>query len=180
MLQLTKEPKHYPDCCLSLSTDILERVASNILACTDTPDILVLSVGCGTGLFENQLATYLATNYIEAVVKVQGVEVVSARIKHLSASDIHYVHGTWDASEAAENADFLLFVYPREAALVQRYLQTYDGIKAALWLGPAADWADHATILLELPGFETAQILRDAGLMPYELAVLFTRSTSGH
>ena len=118
MIDLNQEPSSYPGCCLSLSTKLLNRVVSLICAPSATPTKLVRSIGCGTGLFESLLAQCLDT-VSDQQTTVEVVEVLSTEVKHLSPDVVHRVRGTRDLSEAANGADFLIFVYPRDGALLE-------------------------------------------------------------
>ena len=123
--QLTHEPEHHPDCCLSLSTKLLD-VLTAIFAPKNAKDAetrLVLSVGSGTGLLEALLldrwsapqpqhpsgpdvhdggppipTTATSTG---VVMTIQGVEVHPSVNKHLPEANLCVVRGTWDVVPVA-------------------------------------------------------------------------------
>ena len=46
-------PKRHPDCCLSLSTQLLHTIKHSVqsIAQRIQVEVLLMSVGCGTGFF---------------------------------------------------------------------------------------------------------------------------------
>jgi len=110
---------------------------------------LLLSIGSGTGLLEELLHTYLQSSSSSSAGKssrsrwrVEGVEITS----HSSVSNNHktgngngdmginiylpedrvnHVLGTWAVSRVASEASALMFVYPRDGALVRRYVEGF-------------------------------------------------------
>jgi len=174
MFQLSNTPQHHPDCCLSLSIPLLQtvqRYAQRVSHDSDV-EVLLLSIGAGTGLFEYYLTCYLH-EHDSNNVRVEAVEVQSTTMTYLSKDAVHRVQGTWAMSDRALDARVLLFVYPREPQLVKRYLQQFQNhVQVVLWFGPMADWDEHNAILHDITPFSSPTILEDAGLAPYELAVV--------
>lgn len=175
MFELTESPKHNSDCCLSLSSGLFETIKQRVQSVAHDRHygVLLMSVGCGTGLFEATLAAYLVEQGLQNI-RVRGVEVLTAQAPYLPNEWVHRVHGTWDVCGQAEKADILVFVYPRTARLVRRYLEQFHrSASLVLWLGPRADWDEQKAILHRVASFGEPTIIENAGLVQYELAVLF-------
>lgn len=179
MLQLSAHPKHDPNCCLGLSTRLFEVLKGILVQRVKEREgekiIKLMSVGCGTGLFEAELSSYLRQQCLD--VCIYGAETQSATTTFLSNDLVRRVSGTWDILEDIESAHVLIFVYPRDGRIVRKYLERFcDDITAAIWLGPRADWAEHEVILQDNTFFMQPQILEDAGLASYEIAVVFDKA----
>ncbi|KAI0467320.1 hypothetical protein F4859DRAFT_274989 [Xylaria cf. heliscus] len=148
---LTCEPTRYPGCCLSLSAPLLATI-STLLASAPHPrnkshhdgykplepepepePALVLSIGSGTGLLEQLLDDYLNHDHRASLSsnsarnwRVEGVEVNPAVNIYLPEDRINHVLGTWAVLETrAREAAALMFVYPRDGALVRRYIDAF-------------------------------------------------------
>lgn len=176
MLKLSEEPQHYPDCCLSLSSTLFRAIASIIhgVAWANQDEIVLTSVGCGSGLFETQLAHCLP-EYGLGQCRVQGVEVATAVTKHIPNERVNRVQGTWDLFEGAVTSHALIFVYPREGSLVARYLRMCATTAVVvLWLGPQADWLAQQALLSNIDGFGQPTVAECAGLKSYEVLVVFS------
>jgi len=174
MFQISETPRHYADCCLSLSTPLFQTVQRYAQRVRHDADVetLLLSIGAGTGLFEYYLTCYLREHDLNNI-RVEAVEVQSAVMKYLSTDAVHRVQGTWDISDQAQNAHVLLFVYPREPQLVKKYLERFqNNVQLVLWFGPMADWAEHNAVLHDVATFSNPTVLEDMGLATYELAVI--------
>lgn len=175
MLELSEVPKHHPDCCLSLSSQLFQTIGQIVqnVAQGSRDGILLMSVGCGTGLFEATLATYL-TEHGPTNARVEGVEVLSAQTPYLSNEYLHRVRGTWEIYDHAEKADVLIFVYPRKGELVRQYMEQFHRTASVvLWLGPQADWIEQQKLLENIAIFGPPKVLENVGLVQYELAILF-------
>ncbi|KAI0104261.1 hypothetical protein GGR51DRAFT_229352 [Nemania sp. FL0031] len=143
---LRDEPTRYPSCCISLSTPLLATIASLLSSShdpfpspntnlTNNEPALLLSIGSGTGLLEELLHAYLnhdtpsRAHEDEGRInfwRVEGVEVNPAVNIHLPEDRINHVTGTWAVrSTRAREAAALMFVYPRDGALVRRYVETF-------------------------------------------------------
>ncbi|KAI0418214.1 hypothetical protein F5X98DRAFT_122761 [Xylaria grammica] len=144
---LTDEPTRHAGCCPSLSQHLLSTIAALLHSTTAVaattpastgaqsrgPAPLVLSVGSGTGLLEELLHAYLnqhppTPSAISSSIpwRVEGVEVNPAVNVHLPEDRINHVAGTWAVLESqARDAAALLFVYPRDGALVRRYVDAF-------------------------------------------------------
>ncbi|KAK7927643.1 hypothetical protein PG985_004641 [Apiospora marii] len=147
---LSDAPLSHPNCCLSLSTRLLENLEDLFQDDSSTsggepPDgRLVLSVGCGSGLLESLLQAYLTQEEpVTTTMRVEGVEVASAATSYLPEDRANTVAGTWALSRRAEDAAALMFVYPRSVDLVKRYVDAFfrnGKARTIVWLGPQADW----------------------------------------
>lgn len=170
-------PRHHADCCLSISQDLLACLAKLVRDVAEEShrrrEVILLSVGCGTGYFEAVLTAYLHEQGLTRT-RVEGVEVVSADAKHLPKELVHRVPGTRSLCERARAADMLLFVYPRDGELVRRYsTQFADSIRTVLWLGPRAEWLVQQQLLHNVETLVGPVILESAGIAPYEVAVAY-------
>lgn len=153
---LEAQPKHYAGCCLALSTTLLSSFTS--LCLTHVKAGLVVSIGSGTGLFEAHLQRIWSgdsqTEHRHDLT-IEGVEVLSSdghggtSNVYLLEETISYVRGTWEVcTRAVDNADVLMFVYPRQPELVRTYICRAAAVAAAadskarllVWLGPKVDW----------------------------------------
>jgi hypothetical protein len=148
----TSEPKRYPDCCISISTKLIDSLKyvigqSNVRT--------VLSIGSGTGLLEAILAQALHSPSNPSLLStaLEGVEVQQTENgkpvnRYLPERAINTVRGTWDLSPRIDDDDVgaILFVYPRLPALVskcvERILQGPSKCHLVIWLGPCADWVE--------------------------------------
>jgi len=160
-LQLSNESKHYSDCCLGISQPLIDK----IIALLPHKPGLVLSIGCGSGLFEAVLIQH-AQDKIDLV----GVEVSSTVDKYLGEQNIIIADGTWALHEKAQSAAAWMFVYPREPKLLAKYIDTYasEDLKVVMWLGPRNDWPDYADVFEQYQMFHV-QMIEDCGLAGYEI-----------
>ncbi|RYP85304.1 hypothetical protein DL770_005050 [Monosporascus sp. CRB-9-2] len=196
--EVTDEPKHYPDCCLSISRGLLDVLTDTFRTAAETGP--VLSIGSGSGLLEallqsrwtaasasasdNTTTATTTTNSAAASPRIEGVEVHASVNRYLPAAAVGTVKGTWEVSPRARSdpaVAALLFAYPRSPALVSRYLREAEA-SVAVWLGHRSDWPDFEPCFAGAPGFNGAvQVVggRAAGLVEYEMmAVVRRRSPS--
>ncbi|KAI1294107.1 hypothetical protein F5Y03DRAFT_319883 [Xylaria venustula] len=138
---LTAEPTRHPGCCVSLSQPLLATIQALLQSIPSAslqkeksdpeyesaPQPLILSVGSGSGLLEELLQLYLNQSVsVSPNWRVEGVEVNSAVNIHLPEDRINQVAGTWAVLESrARDAAALMFVYPRDGALVRRYIDAF-------------------------------------------------------
>lgn len=123
--------------------------------------------------------------------RVEGVEVNHTVNIHLPEDRINHVNGTWAILERrARKASVLMFVYPRDGALVRRYIDAFmtsvtstnggkmrrGGVQLVLWLGPKCDWEDagFGSIGTTVTGggggeFEVVEIRSGPGLAEFEM-----------
>ncbi|KAI1751055.1 hypothetical protein F4782DRAFT_506610 [Xylaria castorea] len=146
---LTLEPTRHPGCCLSLSEPLLATIRTLLDSAPHLnkksydghkPELepepepaLILSIGSGTGLLEELLHVYLNNDDHLSINsnsaenwRVEGVEVNAAVNIYLPEDRINHVLGTWAVLETrAREAAALMFVYPRDGALVRRYINAF-------------------------------------------------------
>ncbi|KFH40591.1 hypothetical protein ACRE_087140 [Hapsidospora chrysogenum ATCC 11550] len=189
-------PIRHPDCCLSLSfklLDVLTRIFTDSSSPTSSPSpsACILSVGSGSGLLEAALLAHPAASGRPRLT-IEGVEVQQPPSqapvnRYLPEPFHHTVRGTWDVSPRLNDhvLSELMFVYPRQPALVSRYVgataEEKDGsssIRTAVWLGPVADW-DEFRPCFEGGGGSAFTVEtrtgRDAGLEEFEMMAIMTR-----
>ena len=115
--ELTSQPKHHPDCCLSLSTRLLDVLTAIFAPETEqgAGARLVLSVGSGTGLLEALLLARwsnpdpehpsgagmhdgepLVPVVTTTAMTIKGIEVRPSINKYLPEANLGIVRGTWD------------------------------------------------------------------------------------
>ncbi|KAJ3579670.1 hypothetical protein NPX13_g895 [Xylaria arbuscula] len=121
--------------------------------------------------------------------RVEGVEVNHTVNLHLPEHRINHVSGTWAILESrARTASVLMFVYPRDGALVRRYIDAFmmrEGgrVQLVFWLGPKCDWEETgfgsvgagAAAKEEL---EITEIRSGGGLAEFEMLAAVRRKTA--
>lgn len=129
---------------------------------------MTISIGCGSGLFEAVLIQYCPRLHLRAI------EVSHEIIRYLSEQAVDLVKGTWDLYPLAGSAAAWIFVYPREASLMDRYRKTFeDGdVGLVIWIGPRVDLQDYGNIF-EDPWVK--YVHEECGLSPYETMVSWRR-----
>ncbi|KPM36905.1 hypothetical protein AK830_g9660 [Neonectria ditissima] len=160
-LELTEAPLRHADCCLSLSSTLLDHLtsifSSDKLPASAHPRI-VLSIGSGTGLLEALLLAHVQSKEQDPNQKtllIEGVEVHqlgsgAPANRYLPEQAINTVRGTWELSSRLQDGrvSALMFGYPRQPSLVARYLQAVVemnlSVSVVVWLGPQADWEEFA------------------------------------
>lgn len=187
--QLTDDALRYPDFCLSISTGLVHLLSSILNSCTDDqdPSTLVLSVGSGSGLLEAHLDAHWSEDP-DCHITIEGVEVRTAEDaksvnKYLPDHKHSTVRGTWEISPRLSQAGALMFVYPREPALVAKYLQAAQDVASApltiaMWLGPKADWDNFEQAFLDVPGFGKPELLQGFGMDEFEM-MAYIRKDAG-
>ncbi|OCK76254.1 hypothetical protein K432DRAFT_408330 [Lepidopterella palustris CBS 459.81] len=163
---LTITPTHYPCCCLSLSTLLINQTTLLLPTAPQT----VLSIGSGTGLFEAYLLAHSPT------LDLAGIEVCSSPPinKYLPEQHTSTVAGTWDITPLSRTATTWIFVYPRSPHLVTAYLQqphAQENLTTILWFGPKADWSEFEPCF-NASALHRIEVLADAALSPYEVMVI--------
>ncbi|KAK5625479.1 hypothetical protein RRF57_001195 [Xylaria bambusicola] len=211
---LTDEPTLYPGCCFSLSRPLLATICALLLESIPvltpsgvkprsssnehaSPPPIILSIGSGTGLLEELLQNYLdggealnsSHHSSSSTWRVEGVEVNHIVNVHLPEDRINHVAGTWAVLESrARDAAALMFVYPRDGALVRRYVDhafmttaptSCGGVRIVLWLGPKCDWEDTGLGSFITSGeFEIFEMRNCTGLAGYEMLAALRRKMS--
>lgn len=183
--KLSDTPSRHPDFCLSISTKLIHTLSTIV---TDNGPVgnnnLILSVGSGSGLLEALFLKHLSSLPDSAPkFTIQGVEVRSSPTeapvnKYLPEQYYTTVRGTWELSPLLDAADTLLFVYPREPGLVDRYLAARPAsLRIVLWLGPRADWEVFGGCFQGLEGIADMDLIdgESAGVADFEMAAVARR-----
>ncbi|CEI66787.1 unnamed protein product [Fusarium venenatum] len=180
-------PIRFPDCCLAISTKLLQLLSDIFSKTTVSEDHpTVLSIGSGSGLLEAFLLNQQdSAHYNYPSFNVEGVEVQQqngkdAVNKYLPEQAIYTVRGSWDVVSRLQDPDVtsLLFVYPRQPALILEYTKAIArrglNVQVIVWLGPMADWEVFESCFDA--GHENGQFAvtekrqgADAGLNEYEM-----------
>lgn len=164
--QLSILPTHHPDCCCSLSIHLIDTLVKIL----SPAPFLTVSIGSGTGLLEALLLKK------RSEISLKAVEASNTANQYIREEDLHIVLGTWDICSLAADAEAWLFVYPREAHLLSRYLQAYgsQSVRFIIWLGPKADFSDYAEAMC-MHNWQKS-LVEDSGLRHYELMVIWERN----
>lgn len=159
-------PITFPNCCLSISTILIDTLASVL----PKHPAFTISIGSGSGLLEALIS------YYRPDVSIKGVEVTSTINRYIAEQDMYTVGGTWDLLPSTSVAEAWMFVYPRESKLITKYMDAYgDGnVKLILWLGPRADWVDYEPIFRESV-FSDIIIPENAGLARFEILAIMKK-----
>ncbi|CAF3569027.1 unnamed protein product [Fusarium graminearum] len=183
-------PIRFPDCCLALSTKLLQILSDIFSKTTSSEDKpTVLSIGSGSGLLEAFLQDQQnSSDYGYPSFNVEGVEVQQqsgkdAVNKYLPEPAIYTVRGSWDVVSRLQDPDVtsLMFVYPRQPALILEYTKAIArrglNVQVIVWLGPMADWEVFGSCFdvgHEIGRFAVTEKRQgaDAGLDDYEMMAL--------
>lgn len=165
--QLSKDPIQVADCCSSLSAELL----STLVAILPRQPALTLSIGSGTGLLEALILQQCSD------IRLQAIEVSETVSQYLPVEAMNIVHGTWALYGLAGDAAAWMFVYPRQASLLQSYIGKYGDVSVVtvVWLGPRVDFAEHRQILDQLGSAWTAEIVEDCGISTYEILAIWRK-----
>ena len=156
-------PAHHPDCCSSLSVALIRHLASLL-----PPDpALTLSIGSGTGLLEAFLLHHRPLLHLKAV------EVPTASNKYLPCDRLEIVNGYRDLCALAADARAWIFVYPRDACLLQKYVQAFghQNCELIIWIGPRVDQLEDEFF----GGMWVEEVFDHCGLKDYEIMALWRR-----
>lgn len=154
--EISDVPRHYPDCCLSLSTNLIQQIGQ-----LQSPASTLISIGSGSGLLEALIQQQIPQ------IRTLGLEVSDSVNKYLAPENAIVVKGTWDIYDKSSEDDTWLFVYPRSPRLVSGYLELSKVPNTVIWLGPRKDWEDFRAPFLAFGKFKIEEI-EDAGLASYE------------
>ncbi|CAG7958461.1 unnamed protein product [Penicillium olsonii] len=165
--QLSTEPHRFPDCCLGVSSTLIDHITSIL----PKKPAFTVSVGSGSGLLEA-----LIVNRHDNV-SVHGVEIGSTVNRYIAEEDMHVVTGGWGLCPAAQQASAWLFVYPRDPKLIKKYIDVYghQSIDLIIWFGPRVDWPDYEPQFAQ-SSFAELTFPDDVGMTPYELMAVARRS----
>lgn len=161
--ELSECPSLHHDCCTSLSTKFVSRLASIL---PGSP-ALTLSIGSGSGLLEALLLNQRCD------IRIQGVEVSSSVNSYLAKESICVVNGTWDLCPLAKEAKVWMFCYPKDIGLIGKYAQAFEESSTGfcIWIGPIADFYElEGQISLST---WTMEVIEDCGLSTYEKLVVW-------
>lgn len=183
--ELSDTPSRHPDLCLSISTKLIHTLTTIIANNGPVSNHnLILSVGSGSGLLEALLLKHLGSlPSSTSEFTIQGVEVRSSPTeapvnKYLPEQHYTTVRGTWELSPLFDAADTLLFVYPRDPVLVNRYLAARPAsLRIVLWLGPRADWEVFGGCFQGMEDFGDVNIIEDdnSGVAEFEMIAFVRR-----
>ncbi|CAF3446427.1 hypothetical protein SNK03_003247 [Fusarium graminearum] len=186
-------PIRFPDCCLALSTKLLQILSDIFSKTTSSEDKpTVLSIGSGSGLLEAFLQDQQnSSDYGYPSFNVEGVEVQQqsgkdAVNKYLPEPAIYTVRGSWDVVSRLQDPDVtsLMFVYPRQPALILEYTKAIArrglNVQVIVWLGPMADWEVFGSCFdvgHEIGRFAVTEKRQgaDAGLDDYEMMAVIKK-----
>ncbi|KAI4177053.1 MAG: hypothetical protein LQ343_000533 [Gyalolechia ehrenbergii] len=99
---------------------------------------LTISVGYGHGLLEAYLVQSNPT------LDIVGVDVVYLSPQFIPKAKTRIIPGTYTTSREALMAEAWLFVYPKDLALLGKYVREYGGgkVRTIIWIGPRMDCED--------------------------------------
>lgn len=165
--RLSEKPVHFPECCPAISKPLLNA----LIEWLPKSPALILSVGSGIGFLEATLLQ-VSNKDRERAVNIRGVEVESCANKYLPEDLFLTVPSTNSLHADAMLATTLMFVYLRDAALVEMYLDAFmrGSLEKVLWLGPQKDWSEIEERLRHY--FSSVQLVGGPGIAEYELLAI--------
>ncbi|KAK0641367.1 hypothetical protein B0T16DRAFT_214061 [Cercophora newfieldiana] len=175
--ELTPLPTRHPQSCVSLSLPLLSLLDRTF----PPPPALTLSVGSGPGLLEAALlhhyphrATTPTSFYgIEVATDPNSVPVN----RFLPEPNSLVVSGTWAVATEAKEAEGLLFVFPRQPGLIQRYLEVGKGVQVVVWIGP---WCDEEEMCRPLKEWGMREEINLEGVVEEgEMVAVYRRREGG-
>lgn len=164
--KLSNKPQLHPDCCASLSSTLIAKLAQILPA----DPSLTLSIGSGSGILEALIL------WDRPELHIQAVEVARNVNQYLSEENLELVSGTWHLCPLAAISTAWIFVYPREYSLVQKYLRNFGVafVQVLIWLGPRADLSSMEALM------ENSTWVRESidgcDISQYEALVVWRRS----
>ncbi|KAK0715217.1 hypothetical protein B0H67DRAFT_600909 [Lasiosphaeris hirsuta] len=148
---LAPYPTRHPQSCASLSLPLLAFLHTTLPA----PPALTFSIGSGHGLLEALLLHHYPARAGTDPITLYGIEVAAAAAaapgpvnRFLPEPHALVVPGTWAVAPEGVlcRAEGLVFVYPRQAGLVGRYLRG-ERVRVVVWVGPRCDLEEMTTPL---------------------------------
>ncbi|KAJ7271291.1 hypothetical protein B0H12DRAFT_1200294 [Mycena haematopus] len=146
---LTASASRHSSSCASLSLPLLDLLD----AVMPPPPALTLSVGSGPGLLEALLLqrhphrcsprSFLGVDVAQTPAPAHPVN------RFLPTANTALVPGTWAVAPEAGSAEGLLFVYPRQPALVHAYLERGTRVRTVVWIGPRCDVGEFEGVMRE-------------------------------
>lgn len=130
---------------------------------------LTLSIGSGTGLLEALLL------HQRPKLELKAVEVPTINNKYMPINRIEIVDGYRDLCSLAADASAWMYVYPRDARLLQKYVQAFGDQKCELiiWIGPRADFPEPEDEYFGEMWIK--EDFKECGLKDYETMALWRR-----
>lgn len=131
---------------------------------------LTLSIGSGTGLLEALLRHQRPT------LNLKTVEVPTTNNKYMPLDRTEIVNGYRDLCRLAADASAWMFIYPRDAWLLRKYVQAFGNQKCELiiWIGPKADLPELGNKFLGETWMK--EDVEECGLKEYEIMALWRRN----
>lgn len=166
--RLTEDPLLHPDCCASLSSVLVKKLAQLI----PLGSSLTISIGSGTGILE----AFILREKPE--LNLQAIEVSHEVNQYLLEENLQVVLGTWDICRLASISAAWIFIYPRETSLVQNYLQNFgtSAVQLLIWLGPQADLSGMKGLMAGSAW--KMEIVQDCGICEFEALVVWNKDYS--
>ena len=161
---LSDNPKHFGGCCPGVSKPLIDVLLDRL----PQDEALILSVGSGSGLFE-AIMLDIAQRNRGRTLNLRGIEVPPCLNMHLREDRVLRVPCSNSLHPDAFLASAWMFVYPRKASLVARYLDAFmDGaVEMVVWLGHRNDWAEMEMLLI--PAFMKLECIDGPGIPEYEM-----------
>ena len=131
LLTAISSPLNLAHCSSSLSMSFVQHLASLL-----PPDpALTLSIGSGSGLLEALLL------HQRPALNLKAVELPKVKNIYMPVDKMAIVNGDKDICPLAADASAWMFVYPREALLLQQYVLAFGNAecKLIIWVGEKAD-----------------------------------------
>lgn len=174
--KLSEKPAHFADCCPGVSKPLICAIVDHL---PQSP-ALTLSIGSGSGLLEAILLEATERDRGEAV-NLRGVEVPSCVNTHLPPERVLRVPGTTSLHPDVFLASCLMFVYPRNAMLIEMHLNAnIDGaMEKLIWLGHRNDFFPEAQLLLSA-AFYRLECIDGPGIPEYEVLVIASMPSRAH
>ncbi|KAJ7204304.1 hypothetical protein B0H12DRAFT_1035330 [Mycena haematopus] len=177
--RLTASASRHSSSCASLSLPLLDLLD----AVLPPPPALTLSVGSGPGLLEALLLQ--RHPHRSSPLSFLGVDVAQPRARptvnrFLRTVNTALVPGTWAVALEATRAEGLLFVYPRQPALVWAYLARgrSERVRTVVWIGPRCDVAEFGGVMAEWGEEDRGATRGAAGVEDGEKVLVFRRRGS--
>ena len=164
-LNPTSNPNHHSQCCVSLSTTLIETLSSLL----QSQGGQSLSIGSGTGLLEVLLLQQLPCLNLD-VVELAEVNV------YLDEERVIVVNHSGALSALAADSTTWIFVYPRSSKLIAEYVRIYGNGKVTMvvMLLPRCDGMEMLAPFLSSGSWEEEEV-QQAGLVAWECMIVVRR-----
>lgn len=163
--QLTSKLTKLPSCCPFPSANLL----SSLQTLLPKAPLLTLSIGSGSGLLESLLLHHHPHLNLEAV------EVSSHVNTYLAGEKLWTVGWTGGLCDRARDAATWLFVYPRDMALISKYVDAFGAgvVRSIICLIPRADHAALKGVFSK--GTWVEESVGESGCAEYEILIQWRR-----